>query len=200
MGQFIRPDLFVVEPLPVQVGGGWKDWTPPKPQEPEWAGDEEKKKLFGIELAKGHPSQYLAACSIFDDASNALWASINWLNDPIVIAARDLYLKTVQADTTLLDKSQLATRLLQFAEERHPINGFPIVEADIRLKAYELYAKVQGFLKPDNANGGTFVHNEMKLVVVKPDHKEETTTTIDIEPNSEDETFEPLPLKISVTK
>lgn len=200
MSPWQRPDLFIVDPLPAQKSG-WGDWTPPKNEIPEWADDEEKKKLFGIELAKGHNSPFQAACAVFEDSGHALWASINWINDAVALAARDLYLKTVLADATLLDKDQLAARILQFADSVTP-NGYPALEPEIRLKSFELYAKIRGYLKDGNNNSSNFTFNEMKVVVVsseKPQQESIAQASIE-EEVIEAEVIEPLPLRIASVK
>lgn len=182
------PTTFRVE-TPVSPWG--KDV--PVPVKPEWADDEEKKKLFGIELAKDHPSPFVAACSVFPDTSNALWASINWAYDPIVIAARDLYLKTLATDASLLDKNQFAATLLRHSEEKS-------LEGKDRVAFLKLYAEVMGFTGKVEINASTNYfnnNNQLKIILVDPDDKtaEKAATTIEHKPSDD---FVPTPLKLKL--
>lgn len=190
-----KPDIFRVEPIKPS-NGGWGSWEAPKPVMPQWAGDEEKKKLFGIELAKNHPSPFIAACKVFDpDTSGALWVSINWINDPVVLANRDLYLKTVVLDTTLLDKSQFASRLLKISDE-------PVLDGKDRIAALALYAKVMGYTDDKTliTNNNNFTHNEMKVTFVRTEKKTDKVVTLDNNPIIENDNIEPLPLKLTYVK
>lgn len=183
-----HPTSFRVETPPINQWG--KDV--PVPVRPEWADDEEKKKLFGIELAKEHPSPFLAACAVFPDTSNALWASMYWAYDPIVIAARDLYLKTLASDASLLDKNQFAATLLRHSEEKS-------LDGKDRVAFLKLYAEVMGFTgKVEiNASANYFnVNNQLKVVLVGPDEKmEKSPVTIEHKPSND---FEPTPLKLKI--
>lgn len=166
---FGHPDTFVVTPLAHQAWG-----TPV--EKPACADDEIKKKLFGVELAKGHQSPFAAAIAVFNnDTNTALWVANNWLSDPTVLAARDLYLKTLAAEASLLDKNQLAARVLAAAEERFP-NGISAVDPKDKATFYKLYAELCGFInnKIDiNASTNNFTHNEMKITLVEPDQKQD---------------------------
>ena len=140
-----------------------------------WRDDEASKRLFGIEL-NNHKTPFEAACAVFKtDTNKALWASQNWPTDPIVVGAKSAYnpVETVK----LLDKEGLALKLLTFADEKDPTGRFYISEAKDRLKALELYAKVQGFTDKVEVSPNANVNNFIKLLFVKPDnenHKEET--------------------------
>lgn len=160
---------FIVEALKPTTTG-WGNWVAPIPVIPEWHDDEKQKKLFGIELAKDHPSPFIAACAIFPDTSNALWASINWINDPVVVATRDIYLKVVADDTTLLDKDQFASKILKIADGR-TADGRPVVPSDDLIKLLELYAKVRGFLKPENSISNNTTINQIKVTFVKAEER-----------------------------
>lgn len=167
------PDTFEVQP-PLGWGKPVLSW--PKPVQaprPSWADDEARKKLFGIELAK-HDTPFQAACAMFEDTSHALWASHNWLIDPIVIASKDLYNEAV--NSKLLDKDELAIKLLKFADEKGP-NGFPTIDAKDRLAALKLYAEIQGYIgKVEITPSNTYNDNRvMKILLVKPDNQNQKT-------------------------
>lgn len=165
--------------------------------EPVITNVDEKKHLFGVELAKH--SAFQAACNIFkDDTNTALWVSHNWVNDPVVVAAKDKYLEAADTSQVLLDKSQLARKFLTMAEEKNASNSFYLLDGKDRLKALELYAKISGYLdsKPDPTLTQNFVHNSMTIKLVDPKTKEEKNKQID---NNEAEIINknsPLKLKL----
>lgn len=173
------PDTFTVQPLePVADQPKWPQGTPPS-----FHNDENKKKEFGIALAK-ESVPFSAACSVCgDDTKAALWISTNWIADPIVIAAKDLYLKTVGANVTLLDKDQLAARLLQCAEEKITVGGREVYinEAKDRLGFLKLYSDVRGYTGKVDANNSTnnFNITKIKVEVVEPKPREPITTVIE---------------------
>lgn len=164
------PEAFAVQP-----SMGWGNpfaQSSSKPLPNGWQNDEARKKLYGIELAK-HSNAFQAACELFEDTSQALWASHNWINDPIVIASKDAHKSSNDED--LLDKDALARKLLRFADERDHTGKFYIVEAKDRLAALKLYAEVQGFIgKIDiNASTNTFTNNVMSIRLVKPEPQQD---------------------------
>lgn len=134
--------------------------------------DPEKKKLFGIELAKGL-KPFEAGLKVFgEDTGAALWVSQNWTNDPIVLEAQSE--QVVKLPSKLLDKDQLAIKVLQFADERDQSGRFYINEDRVRLASFELYAKIQGFIgKTEVTNNNSFTNNVMKIELVAPDEKEQ---------------------------
>lgn len=165
---FGGPDTFEVQP---PLGWG-KALTWPKPVEapkPSWADDEARKKLFGVELAK-HDTAFQAACAMFEDTSQALWASHHWINDPIVLASKDLYNEAINSN--LLDKDALAIKLLKFSDEKGP-NGYPTIDAKDRLAALRLYAEIRGYIgKVEIPANNTYNDNRvMKILLVKPDNQ-----------------------------
>lgn len=167
---FRIPDVF-------EVPRAKSAWNVP---EPVIDNVDEKKHLFGLELAKHSPFQ--AACNVFEkDTNTALWVSHNWVNDPIVVAAKDKYLEAADTSQVLLDKSQLARKFLTMAEEKNANNSFYILDGKDRLKALELYAKLKGYLdtKPDPTLTQNFVHNSMTIKLVEPKSKEQKITQID---------------------
>lgn len=165
----------------VMPSGGWNDvispWTVGKtnPVLQAYQTDNNLKKSYGIELAKSS-NPFEAACKLFGEETNkALWASFNWLNDPIVIASRDLYLKTVELSQPILDKQQLAAKVLALADEKILKNGVyvPTIEAKDRIAALKLYSDIAGYtgkVEIDNSTK-TFQHNEMIIKLVKVEEK-----------------------------
>lgn len=173
------PDVFVPTPI---APPGWG--TTKSVQAPAITNAEDKKKSFGIELAKGiQPFQ--AACNICgQDTQQALWISSNWLNDPTVIANKDAYLKGVDTIAKLLDKDQLAAKLLAMAEERNASGTFYILDGKDRLKALELYAKIQKFTDGEDINIRNNFIPQITVKFVEPDKKEiKTIETVDNDPS-----------------
>lgn len=188
-----KPNPEVFEPA-----GGWNTTVPPvspwtvnaAPQDvkPAYQSDENLKKQFGIELAKS-TSPFEAGCKVFGEETNkALWASFNWVIDPIVIASRDIYLKTVELSQPPLDKEQLAAKVLALAEgEKVERNGVKLstIEAKDRIAAYKLYSEILGYTGKVEIDASTknFTHNEMIIKLVKAEDRK--TTVIDQVPKSE---------------
>lgn len=178
------------------------DIVPPTPKsiwnisQPIIENEEEKKRQFGVLLGKFSP--FKAACEIFgEDTNAALFISHNWIIDPVVVAAKDKYLEAADTSQVLLDKSQLARKFLNMAEEKNPSNTFYILDGKDRLKALELYAKINGYLDDKNNQALTqnFVHNSMTIKLVEAEKKEQKITTIDNEDKIQN-TNSPLKLKL----
>jgi len=147
-----------------------------KEEAPAYQSDENLKKQYGIELAKAQ-NPFEAGCKLFGEETNkALWVSFNWVNDPIVIASRDIYLKTVELSQPLLDREQLAAKVLVLAEgEKILINGKMIatVEPKDRLAAYKLYSDIAGYtgkVEIDNSVKN-ITNNELTIKLVKAEDK-----------------------------
>lgn len=170
--------------------GGWGDkitvpWIKTETiaveqHEPAYRSDENLKKKYGIELAKA-VNAFEAACILFEDTSQALWVSVNWLADPTVIASKDVYSKTVALSVVPLDREQTAAKVLAIAEEKILKNGvlLPAIEAKDRIAALKLYSDILQYTgKVDiDASTKTFTHNEMTIKFVKPEVKELKTVS-----------------------
>lgn len=138
---------------------------------PSIENEEDKKKQFGIELGKGKQA-FEAACVVCGErTSEALYVSQNWLNDPIVIAAKDLYLKTVHNSKDLLDADEFAAKLLRMAEEKNASNTFYVLDGKDRVNLLSLYAKVRGFDKSVAAPANNFMFKQINVRFVKPEPK-----------------------------
>ena len=181
---FGYPDTFEVKE---EVKSNWTSkfpvvWPNEEKQITEaWQTDEALKKLFGIALARCS-NPFEAACSVYLNNNQALWASTNLINDPVVVVSKAEY--NNQEAETLLDKTALSFKILKFAEEKDPSGRFYIVDAKERLAALALYAKIQGYTS-DNVNiDASTVNNDnrtMKIVLVKPEEKHKL---IDTKPSS----------------
>lgn len=159
----------------------------------------EKKKLFGTALGQGKNPFEAALSACGDNTNQALYISQRWLNDPVVVASKDLYLKTVYNADELLDADQLAAKLLEMAEERNANNTFYMLEGKDRLAALKLYAEVKGIIGKTAVDQSTknFTYNSMKVTFVSPDKKDDKI--IDQSPNEEkllNTKLPPLKLKL----
>lgn len=188
---FVPPQRFFEVPKKPVTG-----WLEPVKDKPDIDSDEAKKKEYGALLAKGLKpfDAGLELCP--DSTANAVWVSLHWLSDPIVLASKDVYLKTVEQDTPLLDKTQFAARLLQISEEKDEESGRYKISAKDRLGALELYAKVMKFTDDKDNSSQTFVHNTMIVKFVEPE-KKSIAPTID---NNFEETVDSniIPLKVKL--
>lgn len=188
--------------------GGWSTVSPPVSPWTTGAAqpivvqayqtDENLKKQFGIELAKS-TNPFEAACKVFGEETNkALWASFNWINDAVVVASRDIYLKTLDLDKPLLDKEQLAAKVLALADEKTLKNGFviPALEAKDRIAALKLYSEIAGYTgKVEIDNSKNITLNEMTIKLVKPEDKK---SIIENTPNAKSEMMNSSPIQLKL--
>lgn len=170
-----------------------------QPLEP-WQNDIEKRRAFGIELAKLDSTQtiFQVALKVLNESQKALWATHFWINDPVVVAAKDAYLAVSEVSSKLLDKHSFAAKLLSLADEKSD-RGIPLHETKDRLAALKLYSDVMGFTGKVDINASTNIlnNNEIKITFVKPEEKE----PIDITPNSnknESEILTDLPIQVKL--
>lgn len=195
------PDSFEVSNPPIKPAKApWGEpaiaVAPPSKSTAPFQIDEALKKAFGIELAKSSDA-FKAACLVCgDDNSKALWLTHNYINDPVVIASKDLYLKAAQNSNELLDKDQLAARLLKMAEEKNSSGQFYILDGKDRLKALELYAEVRGYTGKLAIDASTknFTYQKIAVKFVKPDV--EKIVTIDNNEHQILNNKSPLKLKL----
>lgn len=200
-----RPNTEAFAPV-----GGWNDKINPKspwqitpPAKPSYQDDEGLKRAFGIELAKA-ANPFEAACKVAgEDTSKALWISFNWLADPVVIASRDIYLKTLELNAKPLDREQLAAKVLAFVDQKilSPKLGclVPLIEAKEILNGYKLYSDILGYtgkVEIDNSQNSTTI-NEMTIKLVKADDKK-VSTLIDQAPNIKSENVKELPSPVTL--
>lgn len=149
---------------PVNVWG-----SPPVPTEqwkPDFADNEQIKQAFGVALGRGL-DHFKAGMELFEQKlPEALWASIHWKNDPIVIASRDAYLKTLKKLTPALDKEELLHEVLAAARSAR--------EDRDRVQFFKLYSEIAGFTGKVSIDASTNFNtnnNTMKITLVKPEQK-----------------------------
>ena len=207
MHPFIKNLFFIVEPLPQQIvakGWGKPSALPPAIIEtkPEIENEDEKKKLFGIEWAKLPDTPFEAACEVFEETKIALWVAKNWLNDPIVNANRDLYGETLKLNKPILDKEQLAAKVLQLAEAKTDDGLRYLIDAKDRIAAFKLYSEIAGYtgkVEIDASTKNFTTNNEMKVIFVKatPENQEKEIAPQDIKTIDNDNSS---PVKIKLVK
>lgn len=168
-----------------------------------WKVDVELKKQFAIALANNKDSPFKAGCEVFGKETNkALWASVNWRDDPVVTETKQEYAEVITVPTVLLDKDQLAARLLEFSEETLIFNGETryAAEAKDRLAALKLFAEIQGFInnKTEINNNNNFTKNNfMEIKFVEPE-KKEIKTIDNIPVQQEENILENSPIKLKL--
>lgn len=176
-------------------------------EQPAYQTDEALKKRYGIELAKAN-NPFEAACKLFteEETQKALWISFHWIADPVVIASRDVYLKTVAENAKPLDREQLAAKVLALSEEKILKNGvyLPTIEAKDRIAALKLYSDILGYtgkVEIDNSVTNNTL-NEMTIKLVKPDPAK-PSVIIDNTPNKNAQseiTNDPSPISLKLVK
>jgi len=206
MQPWVTSPSFVVDTPQKVAASPWV--KAPEPVEaPAYQSDENLKRQYGIELAKSS-NPFEAACKVCnEETSKALWISFNWLADPVVIASRDIYLKTLELSAAPLDREQLAAKVLKMAEgEKVERNGvfLPTIEAKDRIAAFKLYSDILGYtgkVEIDNSTNNNLNVKEMVVKLVRADNKE--PVTINNVPNSNvkseianQETKSPIVLKM----
>lgn len=169
----------------------------------DWRNDVELKKAFAIALINA-ANAFDAACKIFNKETNkALFAAANWINDPVVIEAKQNYIEAgEQEPEKLLDKEQFCRTLLKFSTEKILYNGNEVyaAEAKDRLKALELYGKAQNFIndKTEINNNNIQQNRFMEIRFVEPE-KKENVKIIDNSPIEQDEDIlENSPIKLKL--
>jgi hypothetical protein len=178
---------FKVEPLP--PAGGWI--LPTQDTIPQFSFTEADKVRFGKELGQNINNPLVAAQKAFpDEPEKSLWASRNLLSDPVVTAAKDLILNSVQIDEDLVDKEQFCKAILE------DIRGSIGAELKDRIAGYKLLAEVRGFVgKNSEPSGNQFTINELTVKFVGKETAKEEIKTIDATPEVA-EFDDPIKLKL----
>lgn len=128
---------------------------------PDFADNEELKKAFGIALARGLNS-FDAGLEVFNgDTPKGLWISTHWVNDPVVNAAKDAYLKSLKKAEKPLDKEELLAEVLATAQ----------IAPDFKDKAtlLKLYSDIAGYTGKqliDASTNFTNTNNVMQIRLV----------------------------------
>lgn len=183
---------FIVQPQVIVVGIN-----------DDWKNNIELKRQFAIALAEGN-NPFESACIVFGKETNkALWASQNWINDPIVTETKQEYTEIATPKRVLLDKDALSLRLLTFSEEKLTYNGNEIyaAEAKDRLAALKLYAEICGFINNKteiNNNNFNTKNNFMEIKFVEPEKKEKEIKVIDHQKIQEENILETSPIKLKL--
>lgn len=146
----------------------------PQRLQPTIENEEEKKKIFGVELGRGKNPFDAALIACNNNTNQALWVSQRWINDPIVLAAKDKYVDNTYAPEEQLDADQFTAMLLKLANEKNASNTFYLLEGKDRVKLLELYGQAKGYLgKNSNISSNNLTFKQINIKLVKPEHKEE---------------------------
>jgi hypothetical protein len=136
------------------------------PWKPDFADDESIKQAFGVLLAS-HKDGFKAGMELFkEELPKALWASIHWKNDPIVLGSRDAYLKTLKKLDKPLDKNELLYEVLASARNA--------IEDKDRVQFFKLYSEIAGFtgkVAIDASTNFNTNNNLMTIKLVKPENR-----------------------------
>lgn len=204
---FGQSDTFEVAPLPDGWGNPFQRPQAAAPmahQLPAYHDDVNKKKQYGVALANRNNQAmagFLAGCDVFEDTSAALWVSREWINDPIVLEAREQRLKTVEVERGTLDREQFAARLLSLSEEKNLAGTHYTFDDKERVNLLKLYAEVKGFTGKAS-DGATITNNTLvqglTIKLVKPEEKEEPKTLNVPNSNPQNSNTNGLPLKLKL--
>src|SRR5258708_4779329 len=142
---------------------------------PDFADNEELKQQYGIALGQGL-DVFNAGLKVFnDDVSKGLWVSTNWKSDPIVIAAKDVYLRALKKATKPLDKQELLEEVLTA--------GRKAGEDKDKVAFFKLYSEIAGFIGPkiaiDASTNNNTQNNTTQIVLVKGSEQPNQSKTID---------------------
>ena len=187
-----KPTIFDarnVSPWMTNNADAWTSTQVQAPPRPDFADDEELKKAFGIELGRGLNS-FDAGLKIFDQAMpKALWASVHWSKDPVVIASRDAYVLTLKKAQKPLDRDELLAEVLDAARG---------AEDRERVQFLKLYSEIAGFTGPKIAIDASTTttnntNNLTKIVLVKGSQEPSTIQNKAPDMNSQSKIQNSLP-------
>lgn len=168
----------------------------------DWKNDSELKTQFAIALGEGK-NPFEAAISVFGKETNkALYASTNWINDPIVTQAKQEFAEVTDIPQKALDRDQYAAKILETAEERILFNGNEVYALDgkDRVAALKLYGEARGFINNKTEINNTINNSNrfMEIKFVEPE-KKDNVKIIDASPSIEPENIlENSPIKLKL--
>lgn len=126
---------------------------------PDYADDEELKKEYGINLGKGLNSFDAGLALFAGETAKGLWASVHWVNDPLVIAAKDIYLKSLKKLEKPLDKEELLFEVLARARKAEDDKDSALF--------FKLYSEIAGFTGKVADIAPTFNNNTTTVMQIK---------------------------------
>lgn len=125
------------------------------------------KQAFAAALLRSPNDPFRAALQVFgSDTGRALRASQQWVLDSEVVSCQVKLLEEYGEEQFLPDKLALARAVFELAQN-------PNKPTDERLKAYELYGKIRGFIdRPAIVNNmdNRSIHLTTNKVMVMRDH------------------------------
>lgn len=160
-----KPNVFDATNVAPWVSNSWGDPRPSEPiVRPDFADNEELKRAYGVALGQGLDA-FNAAMEVFSqELPKALWASLNWIKDPVVIGAKDAYLKTLKAFQKPLDKEELLAEVLEGARGS--------LEDKDRVAFLKLYSDIAGYtgkiaIDASTTTNNNTQNNTTQIVLVK---------------------------------
>ncbi len=167
MNPWGNADIFDARAIPIAPDPWGTPIQPQAPIKPDFADNEQLKQAFGVALGRGLKS-FDAGMEVFEqNVSKGLWASINWANDPLVLAVRDNYLKSLKKLQKPLDKEELLAEVLDAARSA--------IEDKDRVGFFKLYSDIAGFTGKAvevSTNFNNTTNNLMKITLVKSNEQE----------------------------
>lgn len=172
-----KPTVFDANNVAPWVSGWGQPSAPIPNPRPDFADNEELKKAYGIALGRGLDA-FNAAMEVFDQAlPKALWVSLHWIKDPIVIGAKDSYVRTLKQAEKPLDKEELLSEVLQGARAS--------AEDKDRVAFLKLYSEIAGYtgkiaIDASTNNINNSQNNTTQIVLVKGSEAPKTVEAPDI--------------------
>jgi len=121
--------------------------------------EDQKKKAFALAFLRMPDEPFKAAASVFPNAGEAMLAGTLWVSDPLVKKYQMEALEQYGSAPFLPTEVDELKGIWEIANDKK-------TDADVRLKAYELYEKVRRgyFNKPDVINQ-TNILNQGVMVI-----------------------------------
>lgn len=122
---------------------------------------EDQKRAFAMALLKNPDKPFEAANTVISDTGIALMAATLWVNDPLVKQTQIDLIEQYGADKFIPTDVDVLKGVYKIACNE-------LIDKEIRLRAYELYAKIkqQYFSKPNVINSNTNILNNGVMQVV----------------------------------
>src|SRR6266576_4373575 len=122
---------------------------------------EDQKKAFAFAFLKHPDKPFLAADLAFPDVGQAMLAATQWVNDPFVRQHQMDLIEQYGADKFIPTEVDVLNGVYKIADDTK-------ILPEIRLRAYELYAKIKQryFEKPNVHNTQNNIINQGVMQVV----------------------------------
>lgn len=123
-----------------------------------------RKEAFAAALLRSPDNPFKAALTVFGmDTGAALRAANEWIHDIYVISRCAELLEQFGEELFLPNKTALARRVFELAEN-------PATDKKDKIKAYELYANIRGFIEKQTAIANVTNNVTHNRVMMYKDH------------------------------